>query len=113
MHAAEPEPQPPARPKSLAAETLGTRVRALRTSQKISQETLADLAGVHWTFIGQVERGQRNITLHNLVRIADALATDPAELVTGIGIDQLPPDEDRETKADAIRRARVERKGPQ
>jgi transcriptional regulator with XRE-family HTH domain len=48
-------------------------IRALRLAQGISQEALADLAGLHRTYIGAVERGERNITLLNANRIADAL----------------------------------------
>jgi transcriptional regulator with XRE-family HTH domain len=49
-----------------------------------SQEQLADRAGLHWSFIGQVERGRRNISLHNILKIAAALKTDPGVLVRGI-----------------------------
>jgi len=50
----------------------------------LSQEALADRCELHWTYIGQVERGQLNISLHNIVKIAGALEIDPGELVTGI-----------------------------
>jgi transcriptional regulator with XRE-family HTH domain len=49
-----------------------------------SQERLADEAGVHRTYIGHVERGEVNLTVWNLIRIADALGIDPAELVRGV-----------------------------
>lgn len=39
---------------------------------------------MHWTFIGQVERGQRNISLHNILRVAEALDVDPGVLVEGL-----------------------------
>jgi transcriptional regulator with XRE-family HTH domain len=41
-----------------------------------SQEGLADLVGLHWTFVGQVERGRRNLTLHNILKLAAALDID-------------------------------------
>jgi len=50
----------------------------------LSQESLADICELHWTYIGQVERGQRNISLHNIIRIAAALKIDPGELVSGL-----------------------------
>jgi len=50
----------------------------------VSQERLADQAGLHRTYIGHVERGEVNLTVWNLIRIADALGVDPAELVRGL-----------------------------
>jgi transcriptional regulator with XRE-family HTH domain len=71
-------------PISLAAATFGKRVRTQRQKLGLSQEALADQTGVHWTFIGQVERGQRNISLHNLLKVAAGLGVDPAVLVRGL-----------------------------
>lgn len=71
-------------PLSEATCLLGQRVRARRSSLGLSQEALADRCGVHWTFLGQVERGQRNLSLHNLLKLADGLGVDPAELVRGL-----------------------------
>ncbi len=48
-------------------------IKRLRREQGISQEALADKAGLHRTYIGAVERGERNITLLNANRIAEAL----------------------------------------
>lgn len=71
-------------PASPATQRLGERVRARRAEQGLSQEAAALRCGIHWTFLGQVERGQRNLSLHNLLRIADGLEIDPAELVRGL-----------------------------
>jgi transcriptional regulator with XRE-family HTH domain len=71
-------------PLSPATATFGKRVRTRRQALGLSQEALADRCGVHWTFVGQVERGQRNISLHNLLKLADGLGVDPGELVTGL-----------------------------
>lgn len=71
-------------PLSSATAELGGRVRARRTQLGLSQESLADRCGLHWTYVGQVERGQRNVSLHNILRIAAALELDPAELVRGL-----------------------------
>lgn len=71
-------------PLSDATRLLGKRVRTRRESLGLSQEALADLSGVHWTFLGQVERGQRNLSLHNMLKIAGGLQVDPADLVQGL-----------------------------
>lgn len=68
-------------PVSLAAQTFGERVRERRHALNLSQEQLADVTGLHWTFVGQVERGRRNLTLHNILKLAEGLQVDPAELV--------------------------------
>jgi len=94
-----------AKDRSPAAAALGERVRERRLVLGLSQETVGELAGMHWTFVGQVERGRRNVTLHNLVRLADALDVDPGVLVSGIGIDQVPAIAPKR-KAEAIRRTR-------
>ncbi len=59
----------------------GRRLRALRTERGLSQEALADLAGIHRTYIGSVERGERNIALDNSHARADALGVSAARLV--------------------------------
>jgi transcriptional regulator with XRE-family HTH domain len=78
-----------AEPVSDATRVLGERVRERRQALGLSQEALADQAGVHWTFLGQVERGQRNLSLHNLLKLAAGLGVDPGELVRGL---RAPPD---------------------
>ncbi|MGO9321599.1 MAG: helix-turn-helix domain-containing protein [Solirubrobacteraceae bacterium] len=75
-------------PISPATAALGERVRSKREAQGLSQEALAARSGVHWTFLGQVERGRRNLNLHNLLKIAKGLGVDPGELVQGL----RPPD---------------------
>jgi transcriptional regulator with XRE-family HTH domain len=62
----------------------GRRMRARRAEMGWSQERLADVVGLHWTYVGPVERGERNISLLNILRIADALEIDAGRLVTGI-----------------------------
>lgn len=70
--------------------TFGERVRVERNKLGLSQEALAQKCGVHWTFLGQVERGQRNLSLHNIVKIAGGLEVDPAALVRGLAGGDLP-----------------------
>lgn len=65
-------------------EILGQKIREKRLSLNISQEELANLAGLHRTYIGSVERGERNISLQNIVAIAKALSTSASELLQGI-----------------------------
>jgi transcriptional regulator with XRE-family HTH domain len=79
-----------AKPLSPATAALGERVRQRREALGLSQEALAHQTGIHWTFLGQVERGRRNLSLHNLLKIAAGLGLDPAELVRGL----QPPDAD-------------------
>lgn len=59
----------------------GEKVRELRISKKLSQEQLADLANVHRTYIGMIERAEKNITLVNIEKIANALKIDIKELL--------------------------------
>jgi len=47
----------------------------------VSQEGLADRAGLHRTYVGGIERGERNLSFANLLRLADALAVKPSELL--------------------------------
>ena len=63
----------------------GERVRQVRQSHSLSQEALADLAGLDRTYISSVERGQRNISLRNIEAIADALGVRLADLLKGLG----------------------------
>lgn len=60
----------------------GERLRELRTERALTQEQLAELAGVDRNYIGQIERGERNVALVNMVRIARALKVQPADLLT-------------------------------
>jgi transcriptional regulator with XRE-family HTH domain len=71
-------------PISPAARTFGERVRARRQELDKSQEQFADDCGLHWTYVGQVERGRRNISLHNILKLAGGLGIDPGELVRGL-----------------------------
>lgn len=58
----------------------GERVRQLRKERALSQEALALVCGLDRTYIGGIERGERNISLINIYRIAGALHVDPKEL---------------------------------
>ena len=62
----------------------GKRVRALRKSRKWSQEKMAEASRMHWTYIGQVERGERNLTLQSIQAIAKAFNMKISELFRGV-----------------------------
>lgn len=58
----------------------GMKVRQLREKRGWSQEELAGRAGLHWTYVGGIERGERNPSLKNILRLAKALGASPREL---------------------------------
>jgi transcriptional regulator with XRE-family HTH domain len=62
-------------------ETFGNRVRILRKQNGLSQEDLADLCNLHRTYIGGIERGERNVGLMNILHLAKALGVLPSELL--------------------------------
>lgn len=63
---------------------LGKRIRGFREELALSQEQLAELSELHRTYIGSVERGERNISFKNILRIAKALKITPSKLLHGI-----------------------------
>ena len=75
---------PTQRKRAAVTVELGRRVRALREERGMSQEKLAEKAKVHRTYVGSLERGERNVALINIVRLAHALDVDPSELVSGM-----------------------------
>lgn len=70
-------------------------IRARRAALDYSQESFADKVGIHRTYMGDVERGERNISLNNQVRIADAL---------GIRLSELIAEAEKAMKPDSSRR---------
>ena len=61
--------------------TFGEVVRSYRKAAELSQEDLADLAEIHRTYIGGIERGERNPTLLMIYRLAEALKISPVQLL--------------------------------
>lgn len=58
----------------------GHTIKELRLSKNISQEKFAEIVGLHRTYISEVERGARNVSLINIIRIAEGLEIKPSEL---------------------------------
>ena len=62
----------------------GKRVRELRLARRLSQEKLAELADLHRNYVGGLERGERNVGLLNIVKLAHGLNVKPAKLLEKI-----------------------------
>lgn len=60
---------------------LGKNIRLLREKRGLTQSELAELAGLHRTYVGGIERGERNVSIDNLSRIASALDVAPHSLL--------------------------------
>ncbi|QEO15598.1 helix-turn-helix transcriptional regulator [Agromyces intestinalis] len=89
--------------QSDAARIFGERLRSARQATGSSQEHVADLAHIHVTNYGKIERGQANPSLTTIVRIAGVLDIDPGDLVTGLKPAHLPHVEHDLTVAEFIR----------
>lgn len=73
---------PARRATGRARRIFATNVRRLRHARDLSQEALADLAGLHRTYVGSIERGERNVSIDNMERLACALGVELRELVS-------------------------------
>jgi transcriptional regulator with XRE-family HTH domain len=62
-------------------EIFGNNVQKYRKEKQISQEKLAEIAGVHRTYMGMIERSEKNITLRNMDKIAQALGVEIKDLL--------------------------------
>ena len=70
--------------KDLFLVMFGLRVREYRFRRQLTQQALADIAGFHRTYIGMIERGEKNLTLNNLRKLAKALNVEPSKLLEGL-----------------------------
>ena len=78
----KPRSKPPTKEKVQVA--LGVAVRARREALLLTQEKVAELADLHTNYVSSVERGERNIGLHNLARLAYALDMPVSALVSSL-----------------------------
>lgn len=60
---------------------LGIAIRQLRVQLELSQEELADKCGLHRTYIGSVERGERNIAINNVIKLASVLDCRVSDII--------------------------------
>lgn len=67
--------------KDHAVVQFGLNIKVFRKALGISQEELASLAGLHRTYIGMIERGEKNITLINIIKLSQALGVTACELM--------------------------------
>jgi transcriptional regulator with XRE-family HTH domain len=99
-------------PLSEAARILGERVREQRLTFAISQDDVANLAGMNVSNYGKIERGLSNPTFHTVVRIAAVLGIDPGALVTGLDESTLPPSSETFTARDFVQERTKRRTAP-
>lgn len=78
-------PKPSPAPLSDVTREFGRRVQQRRVELGLTQEVAAERMGLHWTYLGQVERGRRNVSLHNIVRIAAGLEIDAGAMLRNLG----------------------------
>jgi transcriptional regulator with XRE-family HTH domain len=71
------------KPSSPLTTTLAANIRSFREDRGISQEDLADACGLHRTYVGSVERGERNVTLSTLEAFASVMGVSVPQLLTG------------------------------
>lgn len=70
------------KPSTKLTRILSDNLRFLRSQKGLSQEELAELCGIHRTYVGSVERGERNVTLSSLELFASALNISVSKLLT-------------------------------
>jgi transcriptional regulator with XRE-family HTH domain len=71
--------------------TLGANLRAVRHQRSLSQEAFAEVLGVHRTYLGGIERGERNLTLRSVERLAERLGVDAFSLLSAAGSGRRRP----------------------
>lgn len=71
-------------------QAFGANVRRLRLKRNLTQERLAELSGLHPNYIGGIERGERNLSLINIVRLTRALQCRVGEIFNGISTADKP-----------------------
>jgi transcriptional regulator with XRE-family HTH domain len=79
---------------------LGKRIHELRAAKKWSQEEFAHMSGLHRTYIGQIERGEKNMSFANLLKVSGVLGVTMSELLAGLE-DSTWPERERGDSANA------------
>ncbi|MFB9274059.1 helix-turn-helix domain-containing protein [Cohnella cellulosilytica] len=75
---------------------VGQRIRSLRKERGLSQDQLGEKGGFHYSYIGQVERGEKNVSLLNLAKISEALEVSLSQLFTYIDGEEKRTDSERD-----------------
>ncbi|MFF2889362.1 helix-turn-helix domain-containing protein [Paenibacillus sp. NPDC057967] len=90
---------------------VGTRIRVLRKEKGLSQESLGEKGGFHFSYIGQIERGEKNVSLLNLAKIAESLEVNLIQLFAYIdeGFEATPLDESIQEVVSMLREANEEK----
>ena len=88
---------------------LGQRIKDLRTQRGWSQEAFADVCRVHRTYMGHLERGEKNVCIKSLVRVSDALEISVSELLRDVSGDEGNDAATTHSAADQIDRERLMR----
>ena len=70
------------KPSARMTDALAFNIRQFRARKMLSQEDFADLCGLHRTYVGSVERGERNVTLSTLESLAEAMRVSVSELLS-------------------------------
>ena len=86
-------------------QALGKRIRELRTQRGWSQEQFADMAHIHRTFAGSLERGEKNVSFHALVLIARCFGMNASELISGVEAGEPAPS--RRPRSASVDRSRI------
>ncbi len=73
---------------------IGQRIRSLRKRQGLTQEEMADKCGLHWTYVGGLERGERNPTLTTMQKVAAGLGVSVTELLNAKAFQSASSDQD-------------------
>ncbi len=87
---------------------LGENLRSFRQARDLSQEAFADLLGVHRTYIGAIERGDRNLSLRSVERLATRLGLEPLTLLQSPHADDVPKQRERELRSRTGRGSRAQ-----
>lgn len=77
---------------------VGARIRALRKERGYSQESLGEKGGFHFSYIGQIERGEKNVSLLNLAKIAESLEVNLLQLFSYVEEDFEVTENEKEIK---------------